>query len=668
MGVRMKISIFLSFIALMNSSYAFNTTTRDYNQGLKKDEEEKEKEKEKEEKAQEEAIREAHRKAIEVFSQRQNAPATIHGIGTNIFAQPTSTLPGLKTDNITEIEKKLDSISASELGTQNSSLPTINNSPSSLNVLKSSSPSILTGQTSTTSLGLKPTANDCLNGLMPSIVSNDAINSFQQVVDKIENVPQKARFTLDIQPSSAKREWDPKYTDSLYQTLSEPSFEEFLKQKIDDEDLKKANCPEFNDLDNEDKKKFYIVYLAAIAEAGSDYNTEDASYSKGDGTTNYGLLQIDPKSAKAHAGSVLEKPIDASSLKQYQNNLKAGAYVLKHQIAGKIATGRLFPDKTYYWPTLKYSQSRILGTMSSNASNLPFCNKAPETQALAESTQKDSATQPETTATTGSTTTTEPTATTPTTTPELTLTKSSVAPSMNKPYLTTTVPTLTNSFIHSTATPAPIFRRPPLAPVAPAAKEGGSWLSKFFSRKPSSSSPTYSWKQTTVNSTRVPLRPSIPRTINYNDYPVQEDGLNKRAFAKYLSEKPEIGDGWCAKEVRLSLNELFGVNIENGRNGKDFDKEFLKNYKKDGKCYSETNDSEPQNYDIRSLEPDMDYIATLPRRSDGSLNVLQFGHAEIYFEGEWYSDFKQINSVWNEDRSLNPAFKSKTQYRFGPCK
>lgn len=221
----------------------------------------------------------------------------------------------------------------------------------------------------------------CKEPGLGDILSSDNTAMLEGLSEELSN-PSQAPYKLNIKLSSSNRKWPESYTDSLYQTFSGSDFYSFFEKPINQADLETLKCPTLNSLTKDEKKKFYIVYMAALAEAGSDYNSDTVSYSKADKTTNYGLLQIDPKSAVAHAKSVIGRSIDGERLKEPDTNLKIGAYILKNQISGKIATGRLLPDKVYYWPTLKYAQKRILNTIEKNLDNLPFC-KTDGTQAVA---------------------------------------------------------------------------------------------------------------------------------------------------------------------------------------------------------------------------------------------------------------------------------------------
>lgn len=416
---------------------------------------------------------------------------------------------------------------------------------------------------------------------------------------------QKAPFTLDIKSSASKRSWENAYTDVLYQTLSSPDLEPLFKQQVNEDDLAKISCPAFNYLDKEEKKKFYITYLAAIAENSSGFNNQEVYYTARYKTTNYGLFQIDPKSARAHAGSIIGKEIDGKQLATYQINLKAAAYILKHQISGKIATGRLFPDKTYYWPSLKTDQNKILASFAANAKNLPFCNP-PKAIIVDESTLED----------------TPPRA--------IIVDESTLEDAPPRAILVNE---------EAEQTPPPKARiviedAPAKTPRMPAGQY------RKASERPEITKPM----------PRIVKAKPTPRPKAYPTYPKDARGLNVNDFANRLNNLSYDSGGYCARGVRKSLNILFGHGPGGGPPAKEYDQAFLSNWRKGNSCFKKARDTADfQNYDIRVLEPKDSNHA---------------GHIEIYFDGKWYSDFQQELSLWNNGVS---KYKSKTFFRLSDC-
>lgn len=185
--------------------------------------------------------------------------------------------------------------------------------------------------------------------------------------------------TIEIKKSSRKIEWKEEYTRALAETLSDPAFSSLYTTEINQTDLDRVNCKNFNSLNDVQKQTFYIVYMAAIAEAESDFRTGVRTKTPGDGTINVGMLQIDEASADRHAKGAIGN-LDENDLTNGETNLKVGVYILKNQLKNQKSQGRIFPERSYYWQVLTYTQKgrdrdRVLKNIAANYSNISFCQK-----------------------------------------------------------------------------------------------------------------------------------------------------------------------------------------------------------------------------------------------------------------------------------------------------
>jgi hypothetical protein len=176
---------------------------------------------------------------------------------------------------------------------------------------------------------------------------------------------------IKIKRSSANIEWKSDYTKFLSEAFSNPNLFGLYKTPINTQDLRLVGCNNFNSLNAIQRKVFYIVYMAAIAEAESDFRAESKTFNPGDNTMNVGLLQIDEDVANNHTKGYLGN-IDEEDLTDPKVNLQTGAFILKNQITGKIANGRLFPVRSYYWQVLT-QKTRVLKNINLNRANIPFC-------------------------------------------------------------------------------------------------------------------------------------------------------------------------------------------------------------------------------------------------------------------------------------------------------
>ncbi len=102
---------------------------------------------------------------------------------------------------------------------------------------------------------------------------------------------------------------------------------------------------------------------------------------------------------------------------------------------------------------------------------------------------------------------------------------------------------------------------------------------------------------------------------------------NPKAFERALP-KQKHSHGMCARAVRVAVEELTGKKLER----RDYAKEYGGPLLKTG-CYMKSSASvHPRNYDVRIL---------LPRKRS------HYGHIEVFYRGNWYSDFRQPASLWN---------------------
>ena len=487
----------------------------------------------------------------------------------------------------------------------------------------------------------------CNPSIIDSPLGHDKTKMIEGFITEIDAAKSPV-FLHEIMNSSSDLAWKNEYSDFLNRTLDDERFKPLLDQEINEEDLKTIKCPQLNKSTKEQKKKFYILYLAAISEATSDYNPNDESYSKSDKTTNYGLLQIDAKSAEQHASSVIEKPIDKDHLTNYQTNLKVGAYILKHQIAGKIATGRLFPTNIYYWSVLKNSKERVLKTFKQNSANLPFCN-----------TEKIEA--------------------------KIENSGSSTAP-------------LANGAVESYRF-APLYNSSDLklTLVNYPTEDLIINAQKKFIRTVASDAPTEEESVTSPLATRpirfVSERPTIPTESVDLQSPAKEGQLHDEELEFFLKNRVQR-ENRCAQGVRESLNVLFGKMDRNGNgdihygetdpatDAKNYNEKFLRRWRTADSCFKETTHNakdQYHNYDIRVLQPKASNKAEADKKP-----YEIYGHIEFFFNGFWYSDHDQATkdgngkidpgSIWDGwlafykgDLSKMPYGSSKL-YRFSNCK
>lgn len=169
---------------------------------------------------------------------------------------------------------------------------------------------------------------------------------------------------LKLSPSSAKYNWKKSYSESIVREFSRKELEHLTQDgfQISENDLEVLGCSGFNRANKVEKMKFYLLFLASVAEAESDFKNE--SYSKApNGTSNIGIFQIDEKAGINNTNVALGKKIYNpkslsdfmffnSELKNGDFNSKTSTYIFKNQL--KKHRNQLFTKNGnfFYWEVL----------------------------------------------------------------------------------------------------------------------------------------------------------------------------------------------------------------------------------------------------------------------------------------------------------------------------
>lgn len=204
---------------------------------------------------------------------------------------------------------------------------------------------------------------------------------------KKENFPVKMQenkktSTLKIHfiNEQAKYKWSESYSEKIAESFDEKiELESILDTKLNALDLEKLQCPGYLSATREEKKQFWILFIASVAFLESNLNPQ-TTYREKDGSLSSGLLQIDVASANRHTFFFLEYVFNQDDLYNTELNLLAGLYILKHQLQGGInrerteLIGRIFTDRSYYWSILTLKQELFAKNFIQNSlANLPFC-------------------------------------------------------------------------------------------------------------------------------------------------------------------------------------------------------------------------------------------------------------------------------------------------------
>ena len=173
--------------------------------------------------------------------------------------------------------------------------------------------------------------------------------------------------------------WKESYTKIILETMDRPELNSLINLPLNSNDLKMLKCSGYQTASADERKKFFVLYLASIAYAESRLNPK-STYLEDDGSLSSGLLQIDRNSANRHAGPYIDFRYSQNDVLDPHLNLIAGLYVLKHQLEGGMSDdrpdikNRLFTSKSYYWSVITLKQEHIIKTFVANSErNLEFC-------------------------------------------------------------------------------------------------------------------------------------------------------------------------------------------------------------------------------------------------------------------------------------------------------
>lgn len=189
----------------------------------------------------------------------------------------------------------------------------------------------------------------------------------------VQREAEQASYTIKIKKLNGSEGWSEEVTQNLYKSLSEESIASLFDQFIDESNLAELGCTNYNSLSLYEKKLFYIVFFAAIAERESDFNPRDIT------KKNIGLLQIDINSAYRHAGDEASNIQSIADLMNPNENLRIGTHILRNQVQGKWipeVRGKLLTGRNYYWEVLNDNfKARVVKSFMNNRFNLPFCQE-----------------------------------------------------------------------------------------------------------------------------------------------------------------------------------------------------------------------------------------------------------------------------------------------------
>ncbi len=243
-----------------------------------------------------------------------------------------------------------------------------------------------------------------------SVPTSDQMNEYLNSKLSVE-IPKCSTLSIEdhlvqrkipIIKNSGKHQWPDQYSKYVTEQYEKPYMQNFRDTKINEKDLKQIDCPGYQFATEDEKKKFWILWMSAIAKPESNFNNSECLH-ESDGTDSCGLLQIDYASANRwcgmYAAELGKKSFTKSDMANPEINLKCGMLIMDAQIHGgsqltltkssppKTTRGKmnypnlvgsLFADPAFYWSVLanKGKKLEVIDWFKVHAKRqLPFCSR-----------------------------------------------------------------------------------------------------------------------------------------------------------------------------------------------------------------------------------------------------------------------------------------------------
>ncbi len=193
-----------------------------------------------------------------------------------------------------------------------------------------------------------------------------------------------------ISPKGWKDEWSKKVV-SVLETKKEIS-DSMLKDSdlINKKSLSKLGCNGYKFATPNERKRFWITFIAAMTYAESGLNAK-TTYKEKNGTTSAGLLQIDYHNANAYCSEArsMGRKFTHKDMLDADLNLECGIHILQQQLTArrprairKQGKGNLFVERSWgdssNWSVLKLGlggNTKVINQFKKHLPQLPFCSR-----------------------------------------------------------------------------------------------------------------------------------------------------------------------------------------------------------------------------------------------------------------------------------------------------
>jgi hypothetical protein len=169
--------------------------------------------------------------------------------------------------------------------------------------------------------------------------------------------------------------WQDKWSKAMMSYLDEIAL---IDLPVNESDLRQVNCSGHRQATREERKHFWIVFMASISSQESAFNPKTRYYERALGEWSEGLFQLSVSNRKPKGGCSL---INKQTILRPLPNIYCALVIMENQVRGSRRyhrpTGVLFPTRPYYWSVLTRmpAKGRVIEFFKRHIDDLPFCTK-----------------------------------------------------------------------------------------------------------------------------------------------------------------------------------------------------------------------------------------------------------------------------------------------------
>jgi len=178
----------------------------------------------------------------------------------------------------------------------------------------------------------------------------------------------KIKYVSVKSPKGTRGQWLKAWSKEVGKAIDLHSKELVTGVTLPQADLQRINCLGFNNARENDKKRFWALFLSSISLFETDFNPNTRYWERGMNVWSERLFQLSVSTSRYHYGC---EDLSSSNILQPSSNISCAVAVLRNQIRKK---GALFPLNPYYWSVLSSSKKyKVQNFFKSQMAELSFC-------------------------------------------------------------------------------------------------------------------------------------------------------------------------------------------------------------------------------------------------------------------------------------------------------